>query len=215
MRSQYLARACLALVFLLSACSSSEPVTEPSTTDPLPPESTVTASATTESTTTTTTTAPPPTEDPAIATEQAVRDAYDLSNDVWTDCNYDTPDCTESLLATGFEGTALANLWTSVQSRQKDGLAVIPPDNPSHLGYTVVSIELNDVMDIAVLVSCAIDGRRVVDPGAAADGQDIIVDDEIVSVLAETKLALGDDGEWRSSELTTLKTFPGPVGCDL
>lgn len=83
-----------------------------------------------------------------------------------------------------------------------------------HLHFEVESVQLLTLVEEAQVISCIIDGRRVVDPGGGENGEDLLIDGDIVSGTTHNILTRGADGAWRLSEGSRLVMGDGPDGCD-
>ena len=65
----------------------------------------------------------------------------------------------------------------------------------------------------AVVTFCQIDGGLLVDPGAAPDGSDVIINDQITSYLSESSVLRDSDGVWRVHDNDVIAEFEGGDGC--
>ncbi len=200
---------------LVAACSSSGDSAESTSSSTV---ATTASSTTTSSSTTTTAVATTATTlsslDPVAEAEQAAAQAVLDGAAAWISCTEDLAACDvdEALVATT-SGTELEELVAVLTAWKANGWEVRPPVDPSHDGIEVLQVEMAD--DRAVVTYCEIDGAVVVDVGAGPGGSDVIVDDEIVSVLAESSAELGQDLVWRVYDTVIVKEFSGGQGCTI
>ena len=89
-----------------------------------------------------------------------------------------------------------------------------PPLDPSHGREEILSVTiLDDGLTEARVTFCQIDGRILVDPAAAPDGSDVVVNDQVDSLLADSLVSRGTDGHWRVWKVERIDNFEGGVGC--
>jgi hypothetical protein len=209
-----------------SACSSSDETsietatptvasvldTGPTTSFNVPQVTAATVPTTDPNDTTTdapTTTAPPV----AGSVEEAVANAAIETREAYLYAvyNVEAPDALDRLLASHLAGsTALDVGLENYQSIVDNGWRVRPnPVVPSSL--TPESIELLDVTTAEVVV-CVVSAGVVFAPGAAADGGDVIINNEIEAGRDRIVMVL-DEGTWKLKEGTNLETWKGVTSC--
>ena len=191
----------LALV-LVSACSSSDDAS-PSTT--APPSTTV-VEATTALTVTTPSTSPSTTStsftqqsttttaDPAAMAEADVRAALDLAQSSFSDCLTAMPACDPTTLGVARAGALLERNVGRIEEWNAAGYTVIDRDQ---FRYVIETVTLGDDLETAMVVVCIADGSKLVLPGAAPDGGNVIVDDAYTSGRSQWDMRLDGDGRWR------------------
>jgi hypothetical protein len=64
--------------------------------------------------------------------------------------------------------------------------------------YVIEGVEVADDLRRATVTVCVADGSKLVDPGAAPDGTDLIVDGTFTSGREAWDVRLDDDGVWRA-----------------
>jgi hypothetical protein len=192
----------LALVFV-GACSSDD-ATSNSTSGSSP--LTAQADSTTAAPTTTSSTAPSvtptastsrpttTTADPAATAESDVRAAIDLAQSSFSDCLTAMPACDPSTLAVARAGGLLERNTARIQEWNSAGYTVIDRDQ---FRYVIESVTLGDKLTTAMVLVCIADGSKLVLPGAAPGGGDVVVDDAYTSGRSQWEMRLDGDGRWR------------------
>ncbi len=66
--------------------------------------------------------------------------------------------------------------------------------------YVIESIALTAALDQATVTVCYADGSKLVNPGVAPDGSDVIIDGTYTSGREAWDMRLGADGIWRAHE---------------
>ena len=191
----------LALV-LVSACSSGDaaPSTTPSSSNGGVESTSSTTAATTTSTspsTTTTSSTELPTTtivDPRASAESNVRAALDLAQSSFSDCLTAMPACDPSTLAVARAGDLLKRNVSRIEEWNAAGYTVIDRDQ---FRYVIESVTIGDDRTTATVVVCIADGSKLVLPGAAPDGGNVIVDDAYTSGRSQWEMRLDGDGRWR------------------
>ena len=196
---------------LLAACDGSSSDSDTSTT----------TSATSAPTSVATTTEPPATSTEAptttidteaqlAAAEQAYLDAFDAYIAATRDpSNPDLRAEIERLYA----GPSLETAISQLDGFVRQNWVARPAEEPSRATVLVSSQFLPDRTDIVELVACAINTERIVEVGAAPDGSDALVDDEVTVVRGLVRLEL-IDGQWKAQSGETLATLAAPEDCE-
>ena len=192
----------LALV-LVGACSSgdaassSTPVTSgPSTRTDSTTTALTTTSSTDLSTTSTSSTSQPTatTANPAATAESDVRSAIDLAQSSFSECLIAMPACDPSTLAVARGGGLLERNTARIQKWNSAGYTVIDRDR---FRYVIESVSLSADRTMAMVVVCIADGSKLVLPGAAPGGGNVIVDGGYTSGRSRWEMRLDGDGRWR------------------
>ena len=194
----------LALV-LVTACSSGDdaaPSTVPSSSNTDVESTSSTTAATTTSTspstlTTSSTESPTITTttiDPRASAESNVRAALDLAQSSFSDCLTAMPACDPSTLAVARAGDLLKRNVSRIEEWNGAGYTVIDRDQ---FRYVIESLTIGDDLTTATVLVCIADGSKLVLPGAAPDGGDVIVDDAYTSGRSQWDMRLDGDGRWR------------------
>lgn len=203
----------VASCLLLSACDSSGSNSEASTT------TTTVAPAPTAVATTTTETAVPTTEAPSTtidteaqfaAAEQAYVDAFDAYIAATRDPS--NPDLRAEIDRL-YTGPSLESAISQLDGFVRQNWVARPAEEPSMATVLVSPQFLPDRTDIVELVACAINTERIVEVGAAPDGSDALVDDEVTVVRGLIRLEL-IDGQWKAQSGETLATLAPPEDCE-
>jgi len=192
-------------LMLVSACSSSDgavstTTASTSTTDVgTTTNSTTTASPT--STISSSTTSPPSTQlptsttaDPVATAESEVRAAIALAQSTFSDCLTAMPTCDPMTLGVARAGDLLERNVGRIEEWNAAGYTVIDRDQ---FRYVTESVTLSDDLMTATVVVCIADGSKLVLPGAAPDGSNVIIDDAYTSGRSQWDMRLDGDGQWR------------------
>ena len=193
----------LALV-LVSACSSSDgavsTTTASTSTTDVATTTTVTQPSST-STSTSTATAPPASTqqattiaDPVALAEGDVGAALDLAQSSFSDCLTAMPICDPTTLGIARAGDLLERNIGRIEEWNAAGYTVVDRDQ---FRYVIESVTLSDDLMTATVVVCIADGSKLVLPGAAPDGGDVIIDDAYTSGRSQWDMRLDGDGHWR------------------
>ena len=217
----------LAGIATLSACNSggtsstttvtSSPTTATSTrtATSTSTSSTTTAPSTTEQTTTTT--APTTTVDPVAATKAAVAAAIPQTRVAYNYAvtNYDAPDALDVLAQSVVRDSPSWNLTVSNMDtlRSNGWLVRSNPDAPdeSHVEGDVDLVD-GPPATRAEATICTISSGVVYKPGAAPDGSDLIVNDEVNARRSRVTMVL-QDGSWKIEQGTGLGSWEGSAEC--
>jgi hypothetical protein len=195
---------------LLAACDSSNSDADASTTTVAP--------ATTAATTTTEPPAPSTkapsttvdTEAQLAAAEQAYLDAFDAYIAAARDpANPDLRAEIERL----YTGPNLEFTISQLDGFVEQNWVARPAEDPSRAVVLTSPVFLPDRTDIAELVTCELDSEIFVEPGAAPDGSDALVSDEVVVRRGLTRLELVD-GQWKSRSGEVLAELQSFEECD-
>ena len=192
---------------MIAACSGDDDAS-PTTTEPRV-ETTTAASATTApaaattsmAATTTTETAAPTTTEATVDPEVAVRSAVDLAQETFSACLVAMPACDPSTLAVARAGDLLSRNAARIEEWNALGYTVLDRES---FRYVIESVELDSAGTAATVTVCISDGSRLVQPNAAPDGSDVIVDDEFVSGRSTWDVRLDVDGVWRAFDTAPL-----------
>jgi len=197
---------------VLAACGGSDSDSAATTTSPSTTTATVTAATTTNAAPVETTEAPSTTIDEAeqlAAAEQAYLDAFDAYIAAARDPS--DPDLRADIerLYTG------PNLEFTID--QLDGFVeqnwiARPGEEPSRTIILLPPQFLPDRTDFVELVACEIDSEVFVEPGAAPDGSDALVSDEVAVRRIVVRLRAGDD-QWQSDSGEVVAELAGPSDC--
>lgn len=209
----------LLLLLLLAACSSGEnahPVStsssiasesttgvSPPTVTTVEPVATTAPSTTIPVTTSPATTAPPTTTDPLTGVEDEVRAAVDRAIGDFSACLASLPNCDPLTLAATRSNPLLAVNASRVTEWNASGYAVIDRDQ---FRYVIELVEVAGDGRQATATVCVADGSKLVDPGAAPDGTDVIVDGTFTSGREAWDMRLDDDGVWRAYDAPLVGT---------
>lgn len=213
------AGALLGCALLLAACSSDEDAgpdtTSSATTTALAESSTTSTTSTSSSSSSTTSTAvastaPPTTTDSRVTVEAAVRAAVDLAVADFSACLIAMPACDPSTLEATRENPLLAVNVSRVTEWNGEGYTVIDRDQFRHV---IEGVELSADLRQATVTVCFADGSKLVDPGAAPDGTDLIIDGTFVSGREAWDMRLGDDGIWRAHDAPLIGTTEATDVC--
>jgi len=123
-----------------------------------------------------------------------VRAAIDLAQSSFSDCLAAMPTCDPSTLAVARAGGLLERNTARIQEWNSAGYTVIDRDQ---FRYVIESVTLGDTLTTAMVVVCIADGSKLVLPGAAPDGGDVVVDDAYTSGRSQWEMRLDGDGRWR------------------
>jgi len=162
------------------------------TTEPAAPTTVATTTSSSSSSTTaavTTTTTPP------VDVEATVREAVELAQATFSACLVAMPTCDPSTLAVARAGDVLER--NSARIEEWNALGYTVRDREA-FRYVIESVEVDGSGAAATVTVCIADGSRLVQPNAAPDGSDVIVDDEFVSGRTAWELRIDADGVWRA-----------------
>ena len=191
-----------AAVVGLAACSSDDAAQAP------PPAATTsqptsTAAATTSLSASTTSTAPAPSTSPATAqtvpAETEVRAAIALAQQSFSDCLVAMPTCDPSTLAVARGGDLLARNVARINEWNAGGYTV---RNREQFRFVVESVTVAGARATATV--CIADGSDLVEPGAAPDGGDLVIDDSFTSGRESWDMRVDSDGRWKAFDGTTV-----------
>ncbi len=187
----------LALV-LVSACSSSDGAVSTTTASTSTTDVATTTTATQPTSTSTTppasTQQPTTTVDPVTAAESEVGTAIDLAQSTFSECLTAMPACDPTTLGVARAGDLLERNVSRIEEWNAAGYTVIDRDQ---FRYVIESVTLSDDLMTATVVVCIADGSKLVLPGAAPDGGDVIIDDAYTSGRSQWDMRLDADGQWR------------------
>jgi hypothetical protein len=195
---------------LLAACDSSNSDADASTTTVAP--------ATTAATTTTEPPAPSTkapsttvdTEAQLAAAEQAYLDAFDAYIAAARDpANPDLRAEIERL----YTGPSLEFTISQLDGFVREGWVARPGDEPSRVIILLSPQFVPERSDFVELVACTVDGERFVEVGAAPDGSDALVSDEVAVNRLLVRLR-SVDGSWRADSGETLAELSSPDECE-
>ena len=213
--------ACTAAVgVLLAGCSSSGPKALPTTTivsgvastkaGTVAPTAVTTVVPTSTSTTTTLAPTTTTTVDPKVTAEADVRAAVKVMMDSFSACLSALPSCEANSLAVARSGSLLARNKARIADWNSRGYAVRSRDQ---FRWVIDSVVLDDTASMANAVVCFADGSRLVRPGAAPDGSDVVIDDSFGSARDEWLLRREADGVFRAYESTSIGTISASDVC--
>ncbi|WP_040492323.1 hypothetical protein [Ilumatobacter nonamiensis] len=151
------------------------------------PGSTTTESAPTSSVATTV--APP--ADP----ETEVRATLDQSFADFSECLTEMPTCDPSILEATRAGELLDGNVARINEWNAAGYTVMDRDQ---YRYVIEAVEIGNDLTTANALVCLADGSKLIEPGGASDGSDLIIDDQFVSGRESWRLQLSADGMWRA-----------------
>ena len=179
-----------------STSSSSSPATQVDSTTTAPTTTSTSTSTSAPSITSTTSTVLPTTTTagPAATAESDVRAAIDLAQSSFSDCLTAMPTCDPSTLAVARAGGLLERNTARIQEWNSALYTVVDRDQ---FRYVIESVTLGDTLTTATVVVCIADGSKLVLPGAAPDGSDVVVDDAYTSGRSQWEMRLDGDGRWR------------------
>lgn len=207
----------------VTACSNGDDATPTTTTTAAPTTtasttSTTSTSTTTTSSTTTTTTRPPTTESTPPTTEprdeiQEVIDGFQAAWRAFDAAKLDpTNDATVDAARALFSGDSLAALNERVEQFRNENLrGVTNPDVPARADVYQDSVTIQG--DVATLLVCDVNSNMLVEVGAAPDGSDAIVNDDIVARLIDTTM-IRSSGGWLLAGGTTTAEYFGQDRCE-
>ncbi len=213
------------LVAALAACSGSSDADEPSTlassapaTEPAAtsaPDATV-APTTSTTTTTSTTVAPTTTVDPIVEIADQIAASF-IEGERATILAFADPASTEAeaILAQHHAEGVLDGLLDSLREARDEGLrGKANPDVPQ----VNVLLELPRVVESqgetrANVRTCRVDAGIIFRPSVVEGGEDIIVNDVVRRIIAESEFLL-DEGVWKLSGGSVLQNEVGVTTCD-
>ncbi len=191
-------------VTLVSACSSSDGAVSTTTSSTSTTDVATTTTATQPTSTSTSTSAattppsstqqPTTTVDPVTAAESEVGTAIDLAQSTFSECLTAMPACDPTTLGVARAGDLLERNVSRIEEWNAAGYTVIDRDQ---FRYVIESVTLSDDLMTATVVVCIADGSKLVLPGAAPDGGDVIIDDAYTSGRSQWDMRLDGDGQWR------------------
>lgn len=193
-------------VALCAACSDDTGPGAESTIEVATPAAEATSttqlvSATSTAPIVTTTEPPAPTTEAAPDPELAVRAAVDIAQESFSACLVAMPACDPASLSVARAGDLLAR--NSARIEEWNALGYTVRDRES-FRYVIEAVELDGAGAAAIATVCIADGSRLVQPHAAPDGSDVIVDDEFVSGRSTWDMRLDADGVWRAFDTAPL-----------
>ena len=200
----------VASCLLLAACSSSGSDSDASTTTVAPA---TTAVATTTEPPTPSTEAPTTmidTEAQLAAAEQAYLDAFDAYIAAARDPS--NPELRAEIDRL-YTGPNLEFTISQLDGFVRQNWVARPAEDPSMAMILLSPQYLPDRTDIVELVSCEINTERFVEVGAAPDGSDALVTDEVKVVRGLIRLEL-IDGQWKARSGETLAELDAPEDCE-
>lgn len=206
--------AAVALVLAAGCSSGDEAATTTSTT--AAPTTAVPATSSTAPPTTTTTEPPTTTIDEIAAAEEAAVAAVLGEDQAWIECTADPQTCDPEATFLRYMTGEVAELTLRVFEQWKErGWALRPPIDPADDVDEVIGVEVEgNPPERAVVIGCRIDGFRIVDVAAAPDGSDVVVDDDVSSILTESIVVRENDGQWRVSGSRVVSKVEGGGGCE-
>ena len=104
------------------------------------------------------------------------------------------PECDASTLGVARAGDLLAANVARIDEWNAAGYTVVDRDR---FRYVIESVDVDQSLSLASALVCIADGSRLVLPGAAPDGGDVIVDDAFISGRSLWDVRLDGDGVWR------------------
>lgn len=224
MTSRSLLAACAAVAVTATTCSSgddtaSDTSTSAATTTTTTEAPTTTPPPTTTAETTTTTTEPPTTEQPTTTTTepvdevQEVIDSFELAWRAFDDAKLDpTDDAKFEVARARFTGAALQALDERIGSFRREGLrGQTNPDVPARADVYRDTVVVDG--DTATLLVCDVNSNLLVETGAAPDGSDAVVNDDIVARLVETSMIRSGEG-WLLARGVTVAEYVGQDRCE-
>ena len=192
---------------MIAACSGDDeasPTTiEPSVETTIPASTTTAPQAATTSMAATTTTEAkaPATTEVALDPEIAVRAAVDLAQETFSACLVAMPACDPATLGVARAGDLVTRNAARIEEWNALGYTVRDRES---FRYVIEAVELDSAGTAATVTVCIADGSRLVQPNAAPDGSDVIVDDEFVSGRSTWDVRLDVDGVWRAFDTAPL-----------
>ena len=124
-----------------------------------------------------------------------MRAAIDLAQATFSDCLVAMPVCDPATLAVARAGDLLARNVARIGEWNAAGYTVIDREQ---YRYVIESVVFGDTSAKATVVVCVADGSKLVLPGAAPDGGDVIIDDVYISGREAWDMRLDEDGQWRA-----------------
>lgn len=179
--------------------------------------STTSTTSTTPPTTNTSTTVAPSTSDVSQSTKQAVADAVKQSRVAYNYAltNYDAPDALDVLAQSFVRDSPSWNLTLqNMQTLRSKGWLARPNPDVADTSTVEGEVQLLDGPPAtkAQATVCTISAGVIYKPGAAPDGSDLIVNDEVVARRELVTMVL-QDGAWKAEEGTNLGTWNGRSDC--
>ena len=104
------------------------------------------------------------------------------------------PACDPTTLGVARAGDLLKRNVDRIEEWNRAGYTVIDRDQ---FRYVIDSVSLSEDQMTATVVVCIADGSKLVLPGAAPGGGDVIVDDAYTSGRSQWEMKLDGDGRWR------------------
>ena len=131
--------------------------------------------------------------------EAEVRAALERGFNDFSACLVAMPECDPSILEATRAGQLLERNIERIIEWNEQGYTVRDRDQ---YGFVIEAIDLNEEATQATVIVCFADGSRLVLPGAAPDGGDVIVDDAFLSARERWDMRLDPDGAWRAYDAT-------------
>ena len=197
---------------LLAACGDSGSDSDATTTTAAGPSTTTAVTTTTTAAPAETTEAPSTTIDEAAqlaAAEQAYLDAFDAYIAAARDPS--NPDL-RAEIERFHTGPNLEFTIDQLDGFVEQNWIARPGEEPSRTIILLPPQFLPDRTDFVELVACEIDGEVFVEPGAAPDGSDALVSDEVTVGRLLLRMAVVD-GQWKSDSGETLAELSSPDEC--
>ncbi len=126
--------------------------------------------------------------------EKDVRAAIDLAQSSFSRCLTAMPACDPTTLGTARAGDLLKRNIGRIEAWNAAGYTVVDRDQ---FRYVIDSVSLSADLRTATVVVCIADGSKLVLPGAAPDGGNVIVDGAYTSGRSRWDMRLDGDGRWR------------------
>jgi hypothetical protein len=196
----------LALPLACSSGSPNVPITTTSTIVVTTSRTSTAPSITITTSTATTTTAPTTTTtvDRASKAEADVRASVKAATEAFGACLLALPKCDVASLAQTRRGRLLELNSARLSQWNQEGYAVREREK---FRYVIESVTVDPDGKRATANVCVADGSKLVKPGAAPDGSDIVVDGAYTSGREAWDVRLDDDGVWRPYDAPAV----GPV----
>ncbi len=198
---------------VLAACGGSSSDSDATTTSPSTTTATVTTATTTNAAPVETTEAPSTTIDEAeqlAAAERAYLDAFDAYIAAARDPS--NPDLRAEIERL-YTGPNLEFTIDQLDGFVEQNWVARPGEEPSRTIILLPPQFLPDRTDFVELVACEINTEVFVEPGAAPDGSDALVTDEVTVRRGLIRLR-AIDGDWRTDSGETLADLTTPDECE-
>lgn len=201
----------------LAACSSSDESAD--TSQPLVLPSPATTSTTVAATTSTTSTIPETTVPPTTAADDPARleaagDAYIASWEAYHAAILDptNPDLRAEIERTSTAETLELKISTVDSYAAANYVARLNPDVPAEVSLLTSVKLIPDETDFVDVVACEVNSEAFYEIGAAPDGSDALVRDEIVVLRVLVRMRL-KEGQWKVESGEILSRKSGDVEC--